>query len=609
MKKIYQAPNYEQLIKTLQHLFDKKQFGKFIHKITFPYYKNYLPNTTISFEFPFTVFVGKNGCGKSSALHALYGVPKGFSTGKFWFSTDLDPIKESSDGNRHCYIYEYYEGKELKKVLKSRMKRSESEDGTRKADPDYWEPSKPVKRYGMNTGKRYSPIEKDVIYIDFRSELSAFDQFFYFGELSNKLTSTKKEYVRNKSRILKNVIDKKSITKIRSQVQNRKVTDLTQEELGVISYILDKRYQSGQIIEHKFFKNWSTTVLLENNTLKYSEAHAGSGEIAIVKLVHKLLHAKKESLILLDEPEVSLHPGAQKRLKLFLLDMIMKNKHQVVVSTHSSNFVEDLPEKSIKLFNQLPNDKVQVLDTCFPSQAFNILGQTSPYMYNIIVEDDLAKRIVEAVLKQMGDEIASDFNVCYYPGGASTIKSFQIKLFSLEESPRHFVILDGDQRPVKEILDLNKIPSEDINTDSLQKLIKEFTNVDVEFYTDGGKKTGGRNDQKLDAQKKYIDYYRNYVSFLPLKIPEEIIWDEEFILSLPTVDEDTKCLIKGSTNCKEKMYLASKKIFMREDSIAPLEDMLIAKWIQGASPEKEDVFYLIKKILEKINKKALDKTG
>ncbi|PGX55644.1 hypothetical protein COE12_10250 [Bacillus anthracis] len=610
MKKKYQAPNYEHLIKTLQQLFDKNQFGKFIQKVTFPYYKNYLPNTTISFQFPFTVFVGRNGCGKSSALHALYGMPKGFSTEEFWFSTDLDPIKESSDGNRHCYYYEYYEDEEVKQVLKSRMKRSASEDGTKKANPDYWETSKPLKKYGMNMGKRHSPIEKNVIYIDFRSELSAFDQFFYFGELSNKLASTKKQdYVRCKSKILKNVIDKKSTTKIRGQLQNRKVIDLTQEELSIISYILDKEYRSGQIIEHKYFQNWSTSVLLENNTLKYSEAHAGSGEIAIVKLVHKLLHAKKESLILLDEPEVSLHPGAQKRLKLFLLDMIMKNKHQVIISTHSSNFVEDLPEKSIKLFNQLSNDQVQVLDTCFPSQAFNILGQTSPYAYNIIVEDDLAKRIIEVVLKQMGAEIATNFKVCYYPGGASTIKNFQIKSFSLEEAPRSFVILDGDQKPNGEIPNLNKVPSDNINTETLQKAIKEFTNMDIEFYTDGGKQKGGRNDQKLDAQKKYIDYYRNYVSFLPLTIPEEIIWDEEFVLSFPTVDSDTKRLIKESRSFKEKMYTASKKIFMREDAITSLEDMLIANWIQLDSPEKESITFIIRSILEKINKKILDKTG
>ncbi|HDX9578395.1 TPA: AAA family ATPase [Bacillus pseudomycoides] len=610
MKNFYQAPNYEHLIKTLQQIFDRNKFGKFIHKITFPYYKNYLSNTTISFQFPFTVFVGRNGCGKSSALHALYGMPKGFSTEEFWFSTDLDPIKESSDGNRHCYFYEYYDGKELKQVLKSRMKRSASEDGTKKANPDYWETSKPVKKYGMNTGQRSSPIEKNVIYIDFRSELSAFDQFFYFGELSNKLASTKKQdYVRRKSTSLKNVIDQKSIIKVRGQVQNRKVTDLTQEELNVISYILDKKYQSGQIIEHKFFQNWSTSVLLENNTLKYSEAHAGSGEIAIVKLVHKLLHAQKESLILLDEPEVSLHPGAQKRLKLFLLDMIMKNKHQVIVSTHSSNFVEDLPEKSIKLFNQLPNDKVQVLDTCFPSQAFNVLGQTSPYVYEIIVEDSLAKRILEALLKRMGDEIASTFNISYYPGGASTIKNFQIKSFSLEESPRHFVILDGDQRLSGEIPDLDDIPGKDINTEMLQRIIKALTNVDVEFYTDGSKTKGGRTDQKLDAQKKYIDYYKNYVSFLPLKIPEEIIWDEEFVLNLPTVDSDTKRLVRESNNCKEKMYLASKKIFMSEDSVTSLENMLIAKWVQEESPEKKDILQIITCILTKINKNVLVKTG
>ncbi|MBK0149275.1 hypothetical protein [Bacillus sp. S74] len=57
------------------------------------------------------------------------------------------------------------------------------------------------------------------------------------------------------------------------------------------------------------------------------------------------------------------------------------------------------------------------------------------------------------------------------------------------------------------------------------------------------------------------------------------------------------------------MYTASKKIFMREDAITSLEDMLIAKWIQSDSPEKEAISFIVKNILEKINKKVLDKTG
>jgi hypothetical protein len=41
----------------------------------------------------------------------------------------------------------------------------------------------------------------------------------------------------------------------------------------------------------------------KTNNVVYSEAYAGSGEIAVVKLVHDIVKAKNCSLILLDEPE------------------------------------------------------------------------------------------------------------------------------------------------------------------------------------------------------------------------------------------------------------------------------------------------------------------
>lgn len=132
---------------------------------------------------------------------------------------------------------------------------------------------------------------------------------------------------------------------------------------------------------------------MEKEGIKYSEAHAGSGEIAVVKLVHELLKASPGTLILLDEPEVSLHPGAQKRLKNLLLKIALEKKHQIVISTHSVNFVEHLPKEAVKLFYQdSTNYKINILDECYYNEAFYRLGDTSTLNFRIQVEDLLAKK-------------------------------------------------------------------------------------------------------------------------------------------------------------------------------------------------------------------------
>ena len=85
------------LVDVIQGMKQKNIFKNYIEYIIFPYYKNLLPNSKIDFEFPLTILVGKNGSGKSSTLHALYGAPLNKSCSDFWFSTEVDPINENSD--------------------------------------------------------------------------------------------------------------------------------------------------------------------------------------------------------------------------------------------------------------------------------------------------------------------------------------------------------------------------------------------------------------------------------------------------------------------------------------------------------------------------------
>lgn len=125
-------------------------------------------------------------------------------------------------------------------------------------------------------------------------------------------------------------------------------------------------------MEHALFTNdKASTVILESNSLNYSEAFAGSGEFAVTLLVNQIINAPNASLILLDEPEVSLHPAAQIRLMEFLNQICLKNKHQVVISTHSSSIVRDLPQESIKLFTlNSTTGKVSILENVSPEEAF-----------------------------------------------------------------------------------------------------------------------------------------------------------------------------------------------------------------------------------------------
>ena len=115
---------------------------------------------------------------------------------------------------------------------------------------------------------------------------------------------------------------------------------------------------------HNFYNADGVTVYFVTNNLKYSEAYAGRGEFAVVKLVYKVLNAPNHSLVILDEPEVSLHPGAQEALKLFLLKQTLSKKLQIIISTHSAKLVEFLPDIAIKLFYENQYSKFSIKNNC-----------------------------------------------------------------------------------------------------------------------------------------------------------------------------------------------------------------------------------------------------
>ncbi|MFW6047122.1 MAG: ATP-dependent nuclease [Candidatus Woesearchaeota archaeon] len=586
--------NIKPLINKIKQIDKANQFKKYIDFIQFPYYRNLEPNTRITFDFPYTVFVGPNGSGKSSTLHAIQGCPEGYTPYRFWFDTKVDPIEYYDEKKRrHSFFYSFKNdnGKEFE-VVKARI--------ARKDNPNYWETSRPLKWAGMKSlpkGKqRNDPIRKNVIYIDFRSELSAFDKYFYFGKPGKNLKAkNKQEYLRHKAKYLKRVIDNPNeIIELRGVSQNEPVKEISKNELEWISYILGREYLSGKIIKHKFFKDWGISVIFETDHATYSEAFAGSGETAIVKLVHEVLNAKHYSLIILDEPEVSLHPGAQNRFKLFLLKQIKLKKHQVVLSTHSPEFVKGIPPEAIKVFTQnIETNKFKIISNLTPDEAFYHIELQNPNKKTIIVEDDLAQSIVETVINEMGDDVKSNFEITFYHGGHSTIKTDFIKVFCQENIWNKFILFDGDQKIIEQHYDPSQMTEAELTEQQLKEEIKRQTNVEVKFKPDSN-----RHDQIVDMMKNYLNYYLTNVFYLPERVPEEIIWNQSLAEDHLKMFNKTEVInkIKEENNFKEKFLLLTKELYNDSKKIKATYAMFLNYWCD----HKDENFQKIRSIINKI---------
>ncbi|NWB92568.1 AAA family ATPase [Pseudomonas agarici] len=540
----------------------EKIFPGYITHIRFPRYKNIVDDTRLDFTFPITALVGVNGSGKTSVLNALYGAPARKSTGQYWFSTKVDPIEEG-EGSPSRFIYGH-QNPTLKAVVETRKARVRKfRDG--RLDPNYWEPTKESpgddmvepalkqgKKYIGRSKDRWNPVMRKVLYINFRKEISAFDKYFYFGKNPALQTSAKpmpvepmkdasakvadaspkkpnprriinkKDQVRHDAELLSRVIAAGDTSYL---YRNRKVATenrlLNQEELKTVSFVLGRDYEEARWIRHRLFKgDGGLSIVFKTKHGRYSEAFAGSGEVAVTSCVVQVLGTTKGTLILLDEPEVSLHPGAQERLLAFLACRARSWQLQIVFSTHSPHLVAALPDDAIKTFHQLDDGRFSVIPSTHPYAAFRRLGAEDGGRVRVIVEDRLAKEVVQQALLTLSDDAERRvFNVEYPSGGADTILMYQIPV--LIDTPMHtLVLLDGDKRRVNEFIDPSAIPESQNST--LTQIIKDSVGLEPRLIVDGGA-GGGNTLQLFNAQRKYLAWIRKNVEFIPTQSPEELV--------------------------------------------------------------------------------------
>lgn len=528
------------------------QFLPYIDEIRFPEYKSLVAHLTLPLNWPIIALVGPNGTNKSSILQAISAAPEGRSLAEFWFSTEVDDIDRGPRGKAtHRFVYKYKFDRsgvsaECRKYRGSKKYRSADVPrplaGLR--DPDYWEPTKRVASDKMavlppsgydawlsESRDRWNQIKKNVTYLDFRSELSAFDKFIHHESFDRWTPdATQKRY--------KAVVRSKWIaralagTALPKNQRSRLITPLRHLDDGEvtdISTILGKPIVKISMVKHRFFgpTGYTVRLQLEGTGATYSEAHAGSGEYAVVQLVDAIKKAPPRSLILLDEPEVSLHPGAQTELMKFIEREVLKNGHQVVISTHSPVLAAQLPDRAIKVFGFDSSQQrvVLIANGCSPTEAFAHLGHTTAGSTRprLIVEDDLAAEIVRASLRRHAPTKLDTLDIVPFPGGADGIIQNVLPALAIMRVAKTGILLDGDQQPATfgAAIDIETVAdaaSGKSDEKALTDIWRErFHKTSPNLYSDSD---GRRDAGTLHA---CVMWANDHLGFLPGKTPEEAV--------------------------------------------------------------------------------------
>lgn len=221
------------------------------------------------------------------------------------------------------------------------------------------------------------------------------------------------------------------------------------------------------------------TLKKKNIAQKIDLLNEGTGIDQLLVIIWKIATSNPNSIWLLDEPEIHLHPGAQKLLYEFLRDETQRGK-QILVTTHSMVFMYKSKEDHVSLllekdgFAQIVilskllaaeehssiQDKSRIKDYVYKSLGYDPAFALEPLIV-VMVEGKTDELVIKEFAKIMGKSI-DDRKVMFIPiGDKKKAEQFSPILTYALSGKKSLIILDNDNEKPDDVK--NKVLSYEKN--------------------------------------------------------------------------------------------------------------------------------------------------
>lgn len=212
------------------------------------------------------------------------------------------------------------------------------------------------------------------------------------------------------------------------------------EVRDVVGGILGKCYDEFKYVSHSKYRLPIVSVAGH----RYSGFHMGAGENALFELFSTMHSVPKGSLLVVDEIELGLHAEAQCKLINELKELCKKRKLQIICTTHSREVFSCLPNDA-RVFIESVNGKTVTSMGISPDFAFSKMNDRYLIELNVLVEDDVAKSLLLAVLPR---RLRSRLSIEIIGSSAALSRQLASE-FIRENKSNIFVVFDGDQRQLE----------------------------------------------------------------------------------------------------------------------------------------------------------------
>ncbi|MES3023679.1 MAG: AAA family ATPase [Pseudomonadota bacterium] len=452
LKKI--NPNASKAAVFSADLSDEKCYPRLIEGIQFSDFRH-INDLSLTFKTPVSVISGANKSGKTTVLLSIACShfefkKRDYTNGKSARHTWSDVLKftlhdiQASDWTYHLSI---------KTGAKTETRR-----GQRKATTKKWN----------GVGKKESQIKGvEVVYVDLDRILPA--------------------------RYYSSTLHKKSQSAIATNVSAK--NQIFIEEC--ISYIFQNSYSLQKIANHMGEDVLGFTG--ENN--QYSSYNCASGEDVLSRILIDSIEAPQYSLILIDEIELGLHPGIQRRLMDIIFEISTRDQKQFIITTHSATIISSVPEHA-RIFIDRKGLNHESISPISINAALSKMDSANYPLIDLFCEDDIAERICHKALQRINSAnipgISSKLINIVVSGSADiTYINFQSRKRTFNQvkiKSGHSCVLDGDMRTKRNKDSAPLYPPQDglhflPGTAAPEKLLcdfyeKKFNNTELRYHID-----------------------------------------------------------------------------------------------------------------------------
>ena len=268
-----------------------------------------------------------------------------------------------------------------------------------------------------------------------------------------------------------------------------KAADEIREQMGIIlhnnqffyeelSYYRNRKIYKGDIFFYK------------KNGHIVDQFHMSTGENLLVSILSNIYerniqrHATPNNpcVFFLDEIEMGLHPAAIKRLLAYLSDVAERYNYAIYMSTQSIEILHELDSSKIfYIEREFGNEQsIKTINPCYFQKATQRLYRHVGFDRVILVEDDLARAIIERILTQ--ERLKTNKLVLTLPcGGAVNTVNLAKNILTyniLGNEKSVSIVIDGDvENEMKSYMNrvgiMNKVKYAFLPFPSLEKYLKQ----------------------------------------------------------------------------------------------------------------------------------------